>query len=67
MAEYRLYCLDRNGRIARRHDIMAEDDARAVTDARTAAPGVSCELWSGSRKVAHLPADGEPILFRPAV
>ncbi|NNM77452.1 hypothetical protein HJG53_11095 [Sphingomonas sp. ID1715] len=65
MADYKLYCLDRNGRIARRHDIVAEDDAAAVAIGRKIDPAVSCELWSGSRKVALLPAGGEPVLVNP--
>ena len=65
MADYKLYCLDRNGRITRRHDIVSEDDAAAIETGRTIAPTVSCELWSGTRKVALLPADAEPVLVTP--
>jgi hypothetical protein len=66
MAEYRLYCLDARSRIARRKDIEAEGDAAAIETARTLEPGHDCELWSGSRKVALIPKDGEPVPSRPA-
>lgn len=66
MAEYRLYCLDARGRIARRHDIEAADDAAAIAAGRALAPDTVCELWSGSIQVAIIPANGEPILSRPA-
>ena len=63
MADYNLYCLDRNGRITRRHELVAADDASAIEAGRSIAPTVSCELWSGARKVALLPAGAEPILL----
>ena len=63
MADYKLYCLDRNGRIARRHELVADDDAAAIETGRTIEPTVTCELWSGARKVALLPAGAEPVRF----
>lgn len=57
MAEYRLYCLDDAGRIARRHEFEAADDAAAIKAAREIESRDSCELWSGKRKVALLPAN----------
>jgi hypothetical protein len=65
VAEYKLYCLDRNGQITRRHDIVADDDAGAIEAGRTVAPTVDCELWSGSRKVALLPTNSAPVLVNP--
>jgi hypothetical protein len=65
VADYNLYCLDRNGRITRRHELVADDDAAAIEAGRTLAPSVSCELWSGARKVALLPAGAEPVLVTP--
>ena len=67
MAEYKLYCLDPKGRIARRHEFEASDDADAIDRARTDHPEESCELWCGTRKVALIPAGGEPVLARPFV
>lgn len=66
MVEYRLYCLDKRGRIARRKDIEAADDESAITVARATEPDHDCEIWSGSRKVALLPVNGAPIFDRPA-
>lgn len=66
MAEYKLYCLDPRGRIARRHEIEAEDDAAAIAITREQHPNNDCEVWSGTRKVALVPAgDGAPIFARP--
>lgn len=56
MAEYKLYCLDQNGRISQRIEMTAIDDGAAVATARDAYPDSDCELWSGTRKVARLPA-----------
>ena len=56
MAEYKLYCLDRNGRIAKRLDIEAADDAAAIAAARDLHLDADCELWCGARMVAVLPA-----------
>ena len=55
MAEYRLYCLDRDGHIRRRHEIDAADDAAAIAAARAIAAESAAELWCGTRKVALLP------------
>ena len=66
MADYKLYCLDGSGRITRRHDFVADDDEAAIEIGRTTAPTVTCELWCGARRVALLPADGEPVQTRPA-
>lgn len=66
MAEYKLYCLDPRGRIARRHEIEAEDDSAAIAVAREQHPNSDCEVWSGTRKVALVPAgDGAPVYARP--
>ena len=62
MAEYKLYCLDDRGRIRQRHEYEAPDDDAALTRARAEFPNDTCELWSGTRKVALIPAGGEPIL-----
>lgn len=61
MAEYKLYCLDGQGRIHRRFDLVADDDSAAVAAARDMAPEHDCEIWSGTRKVALMPAGGDPV------
>jgi hypothetical protein len=66
LAEYKLYCLDREGRIERRVEFEADGDEAAIAHARAEFSGRSCELWSGARKVALIPADGPPVLSRPA-
>lgn len=56
MAEYRLYCLDGDGRIGGAAElIIANSDEEALEAAleRKAAP---CELWQGRRLVAAIPA-----------
>jgi hypothetical protein len=57
VAEYKLYCLDQRGRIARRHDFEAADDRAAAELGRTLAGDSDCELWCGTRKVATLRSD----------
>ena len=66
MSEYKLYCLDQKGRITRRYEFDAADDGAAIALARKDHPATNCELWCGTRKVALLPANGTPVLSRPA-
>ena len=61
MPEYKLYCLDGRGRITRRHDFVATDDRTAAEQGNVLGNGSDCELWSGTRKVAMLPAGSEPV------
>jgi hypothetical protein len=56
MSEYRLYCLNEQGRFTTSHEISASDDADALKKARAMKLPVVCELWSGGRIVAKLPA-----------
>lgn len=65
VAEYKLYCLDPRGRIQRRHEFEAADDDAAIAAARVRFSGETCELWCGTRKIALIPAGGEPVLARP--
>ena len=65
MAEYKLYCLDPEGRIVRRHEFEGADDAGAIGRARSDFLDQTCELWCGTRKVALIPAGGEPVLAKP--
>jgi len=65
VADYKLYCLDRGGRITRRHEFEALDDTGAIEFAREHYPETDCELWSGTRKVGLVPAHGgAPVLSR---
>lgn len=55
MPEYRLYCLNDHGRIAKSHEIEAKTDADALAQARALKLDVACELWNHDRLVAKLP------------
>ena len=55
MPEYRLYCLNDHGRIAKSHEIEAKSDADALTQARALKLDIACELWNRNRLVAKLP------------
>jgi hypothetical protein len=66
MHAYRLYCLGRDGRITHRHDFEAADDNAATAVAGDLHSASDCELWSGARWVAALPAGrGAPLWVRP--
>ena len=54
MAEYRLYCTNEAGQFTRAHEIVADDDADALEQARQMHLKVWCELWDKGRKVAVL-------------
>lgn len=57
MPEYRVYCLDKNGRILHRHEFEAADDTDAVKLASEREhPHLACEVWELARKIATLPA-----------
>lgn len=60
--DYRLYLLDREGRIVRAEIIRCADDPEAVTAARhRAAEGpYSTELWFRSRRVGYFPHEVQP-------
>ena len=56
---YRLYCLDRTGRISFAEWIDADADAEAVGQARALKNGaIRCEVWEAQRLVAVFGADG---------
>ena len=65
MTEYRLYCLNEHGHFRDAHEITAGSDRVAVAKARELKVPVNCELWSGNRLVASLPAPGRELFFRP--
>jgi len=57
MAHYRLYCLDRFGKISFADWIDAPDDQDAVRQAHDLKNGSrQCEVWEGRRLVASLEA-----------
>ena len=51
MASYRLYCLDRQGKITSAEWIEADDDAAALSASRALAKPVACELWLRNRMI----------------
>lgn len=55
MADYRLYCLDGEGKLGLVDWITAETDEDAIHEARQLRPDAKkCELWLKSRLVAKL-------------
>lgn len=56
MSEYRLYCLNDQGKFSKSHEIEAADDTQALDKAKAMKLPVMCELWSRERLVAKLPA-----------
>jgi hypothetical protein len=54
MSEYRLYCLNGEGRFSKSHDIIAETDEEAVGKAGELKLPVKCELWRQGHLVATL-------------
>jgi hypothetical protein len=55
MGEYRLYCLNRQGKFTKSHEFEAESDSEALERSREMKLPVECELWSRNRLVAKLP------------
>jgi hypothetical protein len=55
MPEYRLYCFNDHGSIAKCHEIEAKNDADALAKAQALNLDVAGELWSRDRVVAKLP------------
>jgi hypothetical protein len=55
MAEYRVYCLGKDGHIIRGEYLLAENDDMALDIVRHRGEPTACELWSGSRQVAVIP------------
>jgi hypothetical protein len=58
MAPYRMYCLDREGRIGFAQWIEADSDDHAIAEAHRLNPGARrCEVWRGNCLVAQLNAE----------
>ena len=57
MADYRLYCLDGDGRISLAEWIQADSDEQAIAKARDMKlDPVDCEIWRKDRLVAKITA-----------
>ena len=54
MGEYRLYCINDEGRFSKSHDIVADSDEQALDKARELKLPVLCEVWQLGRFVATL-------------
>lgn len=58
MIEYRVYQLDRDGRIEGPAEILhAEDDDAALIKAQRYLKDRALEIWADDRRVAFIPAD----------
>ena len=51
MPDYRLYWIDDGGHFFRAERFEAENDARAIEQARALSRGEAVELWCGARKI----------------
>ena len=56
MASYRLYCLDRQGKIMAAEWVEAEDDVAAVAASRALAKPTDGELWLHNRMIDRIQA-----------
>jgi hypothetical protein len=54
MSEYRLYLLDRHGRICRGEDFVSENDDDAMAHARQLSAGQNAEVWQYARVVGKI-------------
>ena len=54
---YRVVCYDAANRLVTADLIEAASDEDAIASAQAAGYGTKCEIWHGSRLVAHLEAE----------
>ena len=54
MNQYRIYCLNDEGRFSKVEEIEAASDAEALASARATGQSGSCEVWQGNRLVGIL-------------
>jgi hypothetical protein len=54
MFEYRIYCLDHEGRISKVHEVEADDDAAALAQARALNHSGACDVWNRDRFVGRV-------------
>ncbi|MFD1611663.1 hypothetical protein ACFSCW_07610 [Sphingomonas tabacisoli] len=60
MFQYRLFCLDDQGKILHPHVFHAEGDDAALSLARDRQHRQhACELWRGTKLIASLPAQSD--------
>ena len=59
VGHYRLYCLDKAGKVASADWVEADDDQAAIGVAKEKQDGHSLELWQRDRLVARLDMRGE--------
>lgn len=60
MHTYRIYHLDRDGRIVVRRTFRAPGDEAALEQLSQAADGRAVELWNGGRLVRRMEAGSNP-------
>jgi len=66
MSEYKLYCIESDGRVAMRHDYCASDDLSSLDRAKELCGEYEIEVWQGSRFVARVTKDGTASLTEPS-
>ena len=54
MKEYKVYCLDHDGRNVEAQSIMASSDGEAVRQAKAMRGLLQCEIWRGHHLVAKI-------------
>jgi hypothetical protein len=54
MLEYRIYCLDDEGKFSKIEEMKAANDAEALAYARALNHDSICEVWSGTRLVGKI-------------
>ena len=60
MADYRIYKLDKDGRIVGPPEIVTcENDEAALVIAQQYVDGLAIELWADARRVALIPSEEE--------
>ena len=67
MDAYRLYSVDRTGKIVSVRRLDAECDEEAVLFAGALHRDADCELWKGNTFVAAIPSFAEPMPARPVL
>ena len=56
MHDYKVYCLDQQGKISSANRIQAETLEAAIAQVRDTHPGNPCEIWDGPKCLAKVPA-----------
>ena len=57
MQQYRIYCLDDEGRFSKVEEIERDSDAEAIAYARALKHSGRCEIWSKNRLVGTVDAN----------